>query len=103
MFHRQRLLILIPALLLIPLLVGVVPLKLVNKLAHGGACKQFQGTQGSPRNCHAHSLICQNHYDAIVNNSAPSEQGLPSCKEAFGVCPEPVYHSVHSASIPLRC
>ena len=35
MFRRNRWFILIPTLLLIPLLVGMVPMKLANKMARG--------------------------------------------------------------------
>ncbi|MHB8773397.1 MAG: hypothetical protein ACYC7J_20595 [Syntrophales bacterium] len=103
MFHRQRLLIIIPTLLLVPLLVGMVPLKLVNKLAHGKTCTQCQGTQAGQRYCSAHSLISQNQFDATTVNSASPDQGLSPCQEALGAVAESVHPKSQSSSLPLRC
>jgi hypothetical protein len=104
MFHRKRLFILIPTLLLIPLLVGMIPLRLVNKLAHGGTCTQCQGTQGGvQRNCPAHSLISHNHFDAAPVNGTSPDQGLTSFQKALCAVPESIHPYSHSVSTPLRC
>jgi len=104
MFHKKRLLILIPTLLLIPLLVGMIPLKLANKMAHGGTCSQSQGKQGcNAGHCQAHSLISYHHFDVEIVNSATPDQGLLYPQEALCAVPESFHPNIHSVSTPLRC
>ena len=104
MFRKNRLFILIPTLLLIPLLVGMIPLKLVNKLAHGGPYAQCQDKQGcGQKNCSAHSLISQNHFDGATVHSTVLDQGLTSFQKALCAVPESIHPNIHSVSTPLRC
>ena len=105
MFRRNRWLILITTLLLVPLLVGMAPMKLANKMARGGACAHAEGKQGcgGAKNCSAHSLISQNHFDAEVVNSSFPDQGLSYCQETLCAIPGSVHSNVQSLPIPLRC
>jgi hypothetical protein len=104
MFYRKKLLILIPVLLLIPLLVGMIPLKLVNKLAHGGPYAQCQDKQGcGHKNCFAHSLISQNHFDGLTGYSTAPDQGLSYLEKLTFAGPESFYSHIGFTSIPLRC
>ena len=102
MFCRKRLFILIPALLLIPLLTGMIPLKLANKLANGGPFTQ--GSQGcSCKNCPAHSLISHNHFDATTVNETAPDQGLSYLEKLSFAGPESFHSHIGFTSIPLRC
>lgn len=101
MFRKKRLFILIPALLLIPLLVGMIPLNMAHKLAQGGAF--MPGSQGSCKNCPAHSLISHNHFDAALVNGTSPDQGLAYFQKALCAVPESIHPNSHSVSIPLRC
>lgn len=104
MFCRKRLFILIPALLLIPLLVGMIPLKLANKLAHGGPFTQCQDNHGcGHKNCPAHSLISQNHFDGATVHSTAPDQGLSYLQKAFFAGPESSHSHIGFTSTPLRC
>ena len=104
MFRRKRLFILIPALLLIPLVVGMIPLKLANKLAHGGPYTQCQDNQGcGHKNCSAHSLISQNHFDGITVHSTALDQGLSYLKKLSFAGPESFHSHIGVTHIPLRC
>jgi len=105
MFRRKRWFILIPTLLLVPLLVGMAPMKLANKMARGGTCAHAEGKQGcgGAKNCSAHSLISQNHFDAEAVNSSSPDQGLFHCQEALCAIPGSVDSNVQSLPIPLRC
>jgi hypothetical protein len=105
MFRKKRLFILIPTLLLIPLLVGMVPMKLANKMARGGTCEQSEGKQGCSchKNCPAHSLISQNHFDGIAVPSAAPEQGLLYLEKLYFPESEFFHCQVGFTSIPLRC
>jgi hypothetical protein len=104
MFRKKGLFILIPTLLLIPLLVGMIPLKLANKLAHGGTCTQCQDKYGGGhKNCSAHSLISQNHFDGATDHSALPDQGLSYLQKALPVGSESFHSPIGFTSIPLRC
>jgi len=104
MFQRKKLFILIPALLLIPLLVGMIPLKLANKLAHGRPFTQCQDKQGyCHKNCSAHSLISQNHFDGITVHSTAPDQGLSYLEKLSFAGPESFHSLISFTSIPLRC
>ena len=104
MFHKKSLFIIIPTLLLIPLLLGTIPLKLVNKLAHGGPFAQCHKKQVCiNKNCPSHSLISQNNFDtAALNAPSPDHQISYSPKILNAV--SALFHSdIHFTSIPLRC
>ena len=105
MFRRKRWFILIPTLLLVPLLVGIIPMKLANKMARGGTCAHSEGKQGcdGQKNCPAHSLISQNHVDAEAVHSASPDQGLTYFQKALCTVPESIHPNIHSVSTPLRC
>ena len=105
MFRRNRWFILIPTLLLIPLLVGMVPMKLANKMARGGTCAHGESKQGcgGAKNCSAHSLISQNHFDAEAVNSSSPDQGPTYSRETLCVVPGSVHTDIQTLSIPLRC
>jgi hypothetical protein len=102
MFRRKRLFVLIPALFLIPLLVGMIPLKLTNKLANGGPFTQ--GSQGcNCKNCPAHSLISHNHFDAATVHSTAPDQGLSYLEKLSFDGHESFHSHIDFTSIPLRC
>lgn len=104
MFSRKRLFTLIPALLLIPLLVGMIPLKLANKLAHEGPYTKCQDRQGCDhKNCPAHSLISQNRFDGITVDSTTPDQEPSYLQKAFLIGPESFHSNISLTSIPLRC
>jgi hypothetical protein len=104
MFCKNKLLILLPTLLLIPLLAGMIPLKLANKLVHGGTCTQSQDKHGCGyKNCSAYSLISQNHLDGVTGHSTPLDQGLSYLQKALPIGPESFYSHISFTSIPLRC
>jgi len=102
MFQKKKLFILIPALFLIPILLGMIPLNMAHKLAHGGAFAQ--GSQGcNCKNCPARSLISHNHFDAALVNETSPDQGLTYFQKALCAVPESIHPNIHSVSIPLRC
>jgi hypothetical protein len=102
MFRKKRLFILIPVLLLIPLLLGMIPLNMAHKLAQGGPFAQ--GNQGCTcKNCPAHSLISHNHFDAAPVGGTSPDQGVTSLQKALCAVPESIHPSIHFVSTPLRC
>jgi hypothetical protein len=105
MSRKNRWFILIPTLLLVPLLVGMVPLKLANKMARGGTCAHSEGQQGcgGQKNCSAHSLISQKHIDAEAVQAPSPDQGLPCSQAALCAVSESIQPNTQTPSIPLRC
>ena len=104
MFRKKRLFILLPALLLIPLMLGMMPLNMAHKMAQKGPFTQSHSKQGCDgRICTAHSLISHFHFDAIAVTSTASNQGLPYFQEALCAAPESILPNFHSVSNPLRC
>ncbi len=102
MLRKKKLFILITALLLIPILMGTIPLKMAHKLAQGGPFSQ--STQGcNCNNCPAHSLISHNHFDAAVVNSMSLNEGLPYFQEILYAAPKFFYPQNNFSPIPLRC
>lgn len=102
MFRRNRLFILIPALLLIPLLLGMVPLNMSHKLAQGGPFAQGNQSCGC-NNCPAHSLISHNHFDAAIVSDTTPDQVLTYFQKALCAVPESIHPDNHSVFTPLRC
>jgi hypothetical protein len=104
MFRRKSFFILMPTLLLIPLLVGMIPLKLVNKLSHGGPYADCQDKQACcQKNCSAHSLISHNHFDGVTDQSTSPDQGLLYLQKALPFGIESFHSRIGFTPIPLRC
>ena len=102
MLGRQKLLILIPALILIPILLGMIPLNFVQKI--GAGCPLSQGKQALKCNpCPFNSIISQEDHGIA---------GLPSTLLDSTSIHLPNFevlnsHSITSNSslsvVPLRC
>jgi hypothetical protein len=102
MLGRHKLLFIIPAIILIPILLGMTPLNMAHRLAGGGPFTH--GKQGCINNyCPYHSLT--SHDDPIVINlaSLPLDQGTvpDSGIRALDTAFIPSTLSFNSA--PLRC
>jgi hypothetical protein len=101
---RKRFFILIPTLFLIPLLVGMIPLKQAHKLAHGGTCTQCQDKHGCGlKNCFTHSIVSQNYFDGVTEHSTSPNQDLYYIQNSLSVGPESFQSHICLTSIPLRC
>ena len=102
MSGRNRLLILIPAILLIPILLGMTPLNMAHRLANGGTTGQCKQTINN--HCLFNSLVSHHNDSTIVNlNLTPFGQ---VSNGTFNVQMLD-FNSIHSVtttqSIPLRC
>ena len=102
MLRRHKLLILIPAILLIPVLLGMIPLNMAHRLASGGPfthCKQAQWSN----QCPFHSIV--SHDDPTIVNL----DLIPLSQESIPTSDVHVldFDSTHSNttfnSVPLRC
>ena len=102
MLGRHRLLLLIPAILLIPILLGMTPLNMAHSLASGGPFTH--GKQGCWNNhCPFHSIASHNDLANVSLNSTPLFLGLPSMQDSQISLSDSVQSNITSNSIPLRC
>lgn len=102
MLGRHKLLILIPAILLVPVLLGMTPLNIAHRLASGDPfthCKQAQWSN----HCPFHSIA--SHYDpTIVNlNLTPLDQGSTPRLDIHVLDPDSIHSNITFNSVPLRC
>lgn len=102
MFYRHKLLILIPAILLIPILLGMMPLNMVHKLASGGPFTHGKQVRLS-NHCLFHSVTSHHDPTVVTLNSAPIDQeAIPA--SYFHLTDSKSIHSMVSLnSVPLRC
>ncbi len=102
MLGRHKLLILIAAILLIPILLGMTPLNMAHKLASGGPfthCKQAQLSNCCP----FHSLISHDDPTIVNLNLTPLDLELTPTLDVQALDPDSVPCNVTFNSVPLRC
>ena len=100
MLGRHKLLFLIAAIILIPVLLGMTPMNLVEKLSSG--CPSSQGKQiQRASSCLFNSIISQVDLNVVILDSTLLEQ---ESTLSFHI---QVHDSIHSdislISVPLRC
>lgn len=102
MLRRKKILILIPAILLIPMLLGMTPFNKAHKLANGGPFTH--GKQECSNNqCPFQCLISHDDPPVGILNSTPLDQELlhsQGVRIAFAASSHP---NIYFNSIPLRC
>jgi hypothetical protein len=102
MLRSHKLLIFIPAILLIPILLGITPLNMAHKLASGGPFTHCKHTQWS-NHCPFHSLI--SHDDPIIVNLnlTPLHQESTPTFDIQVFDPDSIHSNITFNSVPLRC
>jgi len=102
MLGKHKLLLLIPAILLIPILLGMTPLNMAHRLASGGPfthCKQAQwGNQ-----CPFHSLISHDDPTIVNLNLTSLDQESTPTSDIHVLDPDSTHSNITFNSIPLRC
>ncbi len=102
MLRRQKLLILIPAILLIPILLGMTPLNMAHKLASGGPfthCKQVQWSN----HCPFHSVTSHGNPTIVTLNLALLDQESMPTFDIQVLDPDSIPSNIFLNSVPLRC
>jgi len=102
MLGRHKLLLLIPAIILIFIILGMPPLSMAHKLATGDPfthCKQVQ----IRNHCLFHSLI--SHEDPIIVNLTftPLDQESKTICDIQALDPDSIHSNTTIHSVPLRC
>jgi hypothetical protein len=102
MLGRHKLLILIAAIILIPILLGMTPLNMAHRLASGGPFTH--GRQAHWGNhCPFHSIVSHDDLTIGILNSIPLDQELTSVQESRISVLYSNPSNIPSDSIPLRC
>ena len=102
MLSRHKLLFLIPAILLIPILLGMTPLNMAHKLASGGPlshCKQVQWSN----HCPFHSIASHDDPTIVNLNSTLLGQESTPTIDIEVVDPDSIHSNITLNSVPLRC
>lgn len=104
MLRTNKLFILIPMLVLIPLLLAATPLKLVSKMKNSTPLSQCQGKLGfCYKKCLSHSLVSQNHFDTAATDAKSSGPAVLSFQDPSNAAPESFHSCIHINFTPLRC
>jgi hypothetical protein len=102
MFSRHKLLLLIPAILLIPVLLGMTPLNMAQKI--GAGCPFSQGKQTLKCNpCPFHSLVSHDDPTIVNLNLTPLDQGSTPPIDIQALDPDSIHSNLTFNSVPLRC
>ncbi len=102
MLGRHKLLLLIPAILLIPILLGMTPLNMAHKLASGGPLTH--GKQICLSNyCPFHSATSHDDPTIINLNVTLSDQKSTPPFDFEVLDPDSIYSNILFNSVPLRC
>jgi hypothetical protein len=102
MLRRHKLLLLVPAILLIPILLGMTPLNMARRLSSGGPfthCKQAQWNN----HCLFHSLISHDDPTIVHLNLTPLDQESTPTFDIQVLDPDFIRSNITFNSVPLRC
>ena len=102
MLGRHKLLILIPAIILIPILLGMTPLNLANRLSSSGALAQ--GKQACWSNyCPFHSIASHDNQILANLSLATVYEVSPSTQESRISLLDSFHSNTFFNPVPLRC
>jgi hypothetical protein len=102
MLGRTKLVILIPAIILISIILGMAPLNMAHKLANGGPFTH--GKQICMNNhCPFHSLAPHDDLTIGILNSTALDQDAETSQEVSLTVLDPFHSNISFDSIPLRC
>jgi len=102
MLGRHKLLLLIPAILLIGILLGMPPLIIAHKLASGGPFTHCKQGQWSIR--YLFHFVTSHNDPTIVNvNITPLDQESTPTFDIQVLDPNTIHSNITIHSLPLRC
>ena len=99
---RRKLLFFIPAIILIPILLGMTPLNMAHRLASGEPCPHSKQTNLN-NHCPFNSLTSHNDLAVAILNSALLDQRSSSSREFLASISDSLHSNVFFYSVPLRC
>jgi len=101
MFRRSKLFIFIPAIILLPILLGMTPLNFVHKIGNG--CPLSHGKQITCSFCPFNSIVSHDDTTIVSLSSIPLEQLSldPFSFQRSGL--DSHLSAIRLISLPLRC
>jgi len=102
MLGKHKLLFILPAILLIPILLGMTPLNMAHKLASGGPfthCKQVKLNN----HCPFHSATSHDDPTIVNLNLAPLDQESTPTFDIQVSDLDSTHSNISINSVPLRC
>ena len=102
MFGRHKLLIVIPAALLIPILLWMTPMHMAHNLSNGCPFSHSKQILRSD-SCLSNSAISHDDPTIVNLNSTSLDQPSTATLDIQILDPDSVHSDVTSDSIPLRC
>ncbi len=102
MLRRHKLLILVPAIFLIPIFLGMIPLSMAHRLASGGPfthCKQAQWTNYCPFN----SVVSHDDHTVLSLNPTSLHSESLTVQEFPISVVDSTFPKITFDSAPLRC
>ena len=101
MFRAPNWFRLLPAIILIPVLLGLTPLNFIEKI--GGSCPFSHSKQISCNHCPFNSLVSHDEATVLSSNAIPSEHNLTDFYSFNPSELESHNHIIFVNSPPLRC
>jgi len=102
MLRTHKLIILIPVILLVPILVGMIPLNMAHRLASAG--RFVHGEQGCWKNhCPFNSLASHDDPNIVNLNVTPLDQEITPTLGIQVSDPYSIHSNVTFNSLPLLC
>ena len=102
MLGGNKLLLLIPTILLIPILLGMTPLNMAHKLASAGPFIPYKQVQCS-NHCPFHSLISHDDPTVVNLNLTPLDQESTPTFDIQVSDFDSLHSNITFNSVPLRC
>ena len=102
MLRGHKLLILIPAILLILAFLGMTPLNMAQRLASGGHSTHCKQTQWS-NHCPFNSIASHNDPTIVNLNSTPLDRKSMPAFDIQVLDPDSIHSNLTFNSVPLRC
>jgi len=102
MLRRHKLLLLIPAILLIPILLGMTPLNIAHKLASGGPFTHCKQAHWSNR-CLFNSVTSHGNPVVVNLDLIQLDQELMPAFDIQVLDSDFIHSNVAFSSVPLRC
>ena len=102
MLGKHKLLFIIPAMLLIPILLGMTPLNMAHRLASGGPfthCKQAQWSN----HCPFHSIASHDDPTIVNLDSTSLDQESTPTLDIQVLDPDSIHSNITLHPVPLRC
>jgi len=102
MLGRHKLVLLVPAILLIPILLGMIPLNMAHRLSSGGPfthCKQAQWSN----HCPFHSIASHDDPTIINLNLTLLDQESTPIFDIQVLDPDSIHSNKTCNSVSLRC